>query len=113
MGWTPQPITFYVDGQQPFQPATPADMNKPMYMLLNLAVGGTWPGSPDGTTKWSTANYKIDYVRAYSYDATSIAAPVVTLSNAINPADLSSSFTAPSTGPGTAAVYSAQQMNIA
>src|SRR5205814_867459 len=33
-------------------------------------------------------------------------------SNAMNPADLSSSFMAPSTGPGTATVYSAQQMNI-
>ena len=51
-------------------------------------------------------------MRAYSYDPTSIAAPVVTLSNAMNPADLSSSFMAPSTGPGTAATYSAQQMNI-
>ena len=112
MAWTPQTITFYVDGQQTYQTATPADMNKPMYMLLNLAVGGTWPGSPDGTTNWSTADYKIDYVRAYSYDPASIAAPVVTLSNAMNPADLSSSFAAPPTGPGTAAVYSAQQMNI-
>jgi beta-glucanase (GH16 family) len=113
MAWTPQTITFYVDGQQTFQTATPADMNKPMYMLLNLAVGGTWPGSPDGTTNWSTADYKIDYVRAYSYDPTSIAAPVVTLSNAVNPADLTSSFIAPATGPSTAAIYSAQQMNIA
>jgi len=41
MAWTPQTITFYVDGQQTWQTATPADMNKPMYLLLNLAVGGT------------------------------------------------------------------------
>ena len=36
MAWTPQTITFYVDGQQTYQTATPADMNKPMYMLLKI-----------------------------------------------------------------------------
>jgi beta-glucanase (GH16 family) len=45
---------------------TPPDMNKPMYMLLNLAVGGAWPGNPDDTTGWP-ARYSIDYVRAYRF----------------------------------------------
>ena len=34
----------------------PADgvwvFNQPMYAILNLAVGGTWPGPPDETTPW-------------------------------------------------------------
>jgi beta-glucanase (GH16 family) len=68
MNWTASTITFYVDGQQIFQTATPADDKQPMYMLLNLAVGGTWPGSPDATTDFSTAQMKVDYVHVYSSD---------------------------------------------
>ncbi len=36
-----------------------------MYMLANLAVGGEWAGSPDGTTAFP-ATLQIDYIRAYS-----------------------------------------------
>jgi beta-glucanase (GH16 family) len=36
----------------------PADgtwvFNQPIYTILNLAVGGTWPGPPDATTPWPT-----------------------------------------------------------
>jgi hypothetical protein len=51
----------------PRQPqiATPADMNTPMYMLINLAVGGDFPGWPDATTQFP-ANFNIDYVHVYS-----------------------------------------------
>lgn len=66
--WTPDTITFYIDGQQVFQEATPSDFHKPMYLLANLAVGGSWPGSPDSTTPWP-AQMKIDYIRVYSNDA--------------------------------------------
>jgi len=31
---------------------------------MNLAVGGNWPGSPDGSTEFPAA-YQIDYVRAW------------------------------------------------
>ena len=50
--WTSQDITFYVDGQARFSTPTPADYNQPMYMLMDLAVGGNWPGSPNSTTNW-------------------------------------------------------------
>jgi hypothetical protein len=40
------------------------DFNRPAYMLLNLAVGGEWPGSPDSTTPFP-AKMTIDWVRAY------------------------------------------------
>jgi beta-glucanase (GH16 family) len=42
--WEKDYITWYFDGQAVYRVATPADMNQPMYMLLNLAVGGYWPG---------------------------------------------------------------------
>jgi beta-glucanase (GH16 family) len=58
--WTPTQLTWYVDGQEVFQTATPSDMNKPMYMIVNMAVGG-WSGTPD----WTAADMYVDYVRAY------------------------------------------------
>ena len=73
--WTSQALTFYVDGKAMWSTPTPADMNTPMYMLMNLAVGGNWPGSPNSTTNWSQANMKVDYVRAYSLSNTAMAAP--------------------------------------
>jgi beta-glucanase (GH16 family) len=73
--WTSQAITFYVDGQKMFSTPTPADYNQPMYMLMDLAVGGTWPGSPNSSTNWAKANLNVDYVRAYSLSNTAMAAP--------------------------------------
>jgi Ca2+-binding RTX toxin-like protein len=46
-----------------------------MYMLMNLAVGGSWPGSPNSSTNWAQANMNVDYVRAYSLSNTAMAAP--------------------------------------
>jgi serralysin len=63
--WTPQTLTYYVDGSAVWQTATPSDMNSPLHMIVNLAVGGNWPGSPDATTPFP-ANMQIDYVRAYA-----------------------------------------------
>ena len=49
--WDPSKIVWYVDGVQRFR----MDNNtpqEPMFMLINLAVGGHWPGNPDATTKF-------------------------------------------------------------
>jgi beta-glucanase (GH16 family) len=62
--WERDYLTYYIDGVQVAQLRTPSDMNKPMYMLANLAVGGNWVGSADG----STGQMNIDYIRAYSKD---------------------------------------------
>ena len=37
--------------------------DQPQYLLLNLAVGGNWPGAPDATTP-TTATLLVDWVRA-------------------------------------------------
>ena len=63
--WEPDTITWYYDGQPTFQAATPADLNKPMYMIANLAVGGAWAGNPDASTP-VPAQMTIDYIRAYA-----------------------------------------------
>jgi beta-glucanase (GH16 family) len=39
----------------------------PFFLLLNVAVGGRWPGSPDATTDLPQA-LKVDYVRVYAED---------------------------------------------
>ncbi|MCP8937229.1 family 16 glycosylhydrolase [Alsobacter sp. SYSU M60028] len=62
--WQPDFITFYVDGQKTGAVATPDSLKVPMYLIANLALGGTWPGSPDATTPWP-ATMKIDYIRVW------------------------------------------------
>ncbi|MDB5476917.1 MAG: endo,3,4-beta-glycanase, C-terminal secretion signal protein, partial [Phenylobacterium sp.] len=61
--WTPSDLVWYVDGVEVFHTATPADMNKPMYMIANLALGG-WAGAIDPTQM--PEEMRIDYIRAYS-----------------------------------------------
>jgi beta-glucanase (GH16 family) len=48
--WTKTHLTWYLDEVPVYQVPTPPDLNQPMYLLVNLAVGGTMPGSPDATT---------------------------------------------------------------
>jgi beta-glucanase (GH16 family) len=64
LAWTPATITWYLDGRRVAQAETPPDMHQPMYMLANLAVGGTMPGRPAAATPFP-AEFRIDYVRAY------------------------------------------------
>ncbi|MFI8243965.1 ricin-type beta-trefoil lectin domain protein [Streptomyces sp. NPDC085866] len=56
--WAPDSITWSVDGNV-YQRRTPADLggktwvfDKPFFLILNLAVGGYWPGDPDGSTQF-------------------------------------------------------------
>ncbi len=69
--WRPNEIRWFVDGRQYFQ-LTPADLpagkkwvfDHPFFLLLNLAVGGAWPGDPDASTTFPQ-QMVVDYVRAY------------------------------------------------
>jgi beta-glucanase (GH16 family) len=67
--WTPDSINWFVDDQLystknadsvshwlPFQ--------EKFYVILNLAVGGNWPGSPDETTVFPQT-MEVEYVRVY------------------------------------------------
>ena len=63
--WTPESVNWYRDGQWKASHPTPKDFTRPVHFLLNLAVGGSWPGSPDATTEFP-ARYNIDYVRAWT-----------------------------------------------
>ena len=63
--WQPDKITWYFDGKEMKQQATPADMNKPMYMLIDTMTGtaDSWIGAPQPGT---TSQMQIDYIRAYA-----------------------------------------------
>lgn len=43
----------------------PAPFDQPFAMILNLAVGGEWPGPPDATTTFP-ATMAVDYVRVFA-----------------------------------------------
>ncbi|MCF3641835.1 family 16 glycosylhydrolase [Rhizobium sp. TRM95111] len=64
--WTPEKIVWYFDDVAVASADTPDDMHDPMYMIVNLAVGGT-AGVPDDGLE-DGAELKIDYIRAYSLD---------------------------------------------
>lgn len=71
--WAPGAITWYVDGVE-YSRRTPADtggdpwvFDDPFFLLLNLAVGGDWPGPPDESTPLP-ARMLVDHVRAYAWD---------------------------------------------
>ena len=66
--WDKYEVKGIIDSTQYFI----ADISKPQssefhenfYILLNLAVGGNWPGSPDDSTTWPQT-MEVDYVRVY------------------------------------------------
>ena len=69
--WGPAFVKFLVDGV-PYQKVTPDSLppgttwvfDKPFYLLLNLAVGGNWPGNPDSSTVFPQVML-VDYVRVW------------------------------------------------
>ncbi|PDT81404.1 family 16 glycosylhydrolase [Sinorhizobium sp. BJ1] len=65
--WTEDEIVWYFDDAAIARADTPSDMHDPMYMLVNLAVGGIAGTPSDGLVDGS--QMKIDYIKAYQLDA--------------------------------------------
>jgi len=69
--WAPNEIRWFVDAMEVFK-MSPAQIpagtqwvyDHPFFMILNLAVGGGWPGFPDDTTVFPQ-QLLVDYVRVY------------------------------------------------
>src|SRR5258708_3918275 len=69
--WEPNVMRFYVDGLL-YKTRTPSDLpagkawvfDHPFFIILNVAVGGYWPGYPDTTTVFPQ-QMLVDYVRVY------------------------------------------------
>ncbi len=61
--WNTSSLTWYIDGRQTCRVVNIIP-ETPMYLLLDAAVGGDWPGSPDLSTVFPQSTV-IDYVRVY------------------------------------------------
>ena len=66
--WTANSIIWYIDDEQfhiiDTTPSGLSEFQEEFHLLINLAVGGNWPGSPDATTLFS--QYLIvDYIRVF------------------------------------------------
>jgi len=61
--WNANYIHWYVDGV--LTQTQPNYINKPMYVMFNLAVGGSWPGAPNANTVFPGA-MQVEYLRVYS-----------------------------------------------
>ncbi|RPG80697.1 MAG: glycosyl hydrolase family protein [Crocinitomicaceae bacterium TMED114] len=68
--WTPSGITWLLD-DQPFYSvdnavtgSQPYPFDNPFFFILNIAVGGQWPGYPDATTAFPQF-MAVDYVRVF------------------------------------------------
>ncbi|MGN0464950.1 MAG: Ig-like domain-containing protein [Lachnospiraceae bacterium] len=80
--WEPGSIKWYIDDklfheENDWYSTTvgqgtvsyPAPFDQPFYMILNLAVGGSWVGYPDETTDFENQAFVVDWVRAYQKDS--------------------------------------------
>ncbi|WP_418303224.1 RICIN domain-containing protein [Paenibacillus yonginensis] len=80
--WDPNYIRWFVDGNQfnEFYIANGTgnteEFQKPFFILLNLAVGGNWPGSPNNSTPFPS-QMLVDYVRVYQQSSTPSPSPIV------------------------------------
>ena len=78
MIWKPGSVSYYVDDPlTPYATFTPASLNglpganwpfdggQSNFFILNLAIGGDWPGPPNNTTPFPS-EMLVDYVRIYT-----------------------------------------------
>jgi beta-glucanase (GH16 family) len=72
--WEPNALRFYVDrdlyvsrSRSDLRPGWKWVFDHPFFLLLNLAVGGDWPGNPDATSVFPQTML-VDYVRVYQYE---------------------------------------------
>jgi beta-glucanase (GH16 family)/spore coat protein CotH len=66
--WNSESITWFLDGvefaSQQITSSDRTEFHEDFFLLLNLAVGGQWPGYPDGSTTFPQ-QMQVDYVRVY------------------------------------------------
>ncbi len=81
--WDPSGVSFSVDGNV-YERHTPADTNgnpwvfdHPFFILLNVAVGGSFPGSPDSSTSFPQ-QMVVDYVHVYAQGSSSTRTGAIT-----------------------------------
>ena len=74
--WTETEFNWYIDDVQFARVSNwytpghdyPSPFDKRFHILLNVAVGGNWPGSPDATTTFPQ-RMEVDYVRVFESES--------------------------------------------
>jgi beta-glucanase (GH16 family) len=100
--WRTNQIKWFVDDAHYFT-VTPASVpgdwvfNAPQFLILNVAVGGNWPGYPDATTVFPQ-RLLVDYVRVYSIS--NVPVPPPTNSGVLLNGSFESGLLAPWIGKG-------------
>ena len=86
MDWTPENVTTYIDGQQIWKMRINLDQcvscdefHKPHFVILNVAVGGTYTGifNSDQITAETPAEMLVDYVRIFDNGYTELGGSAV------------------------------------
>lgn len=72
--WDPERIAWTYDGVVVAEAETPSDMHEPMYMLVNLGLGG-FTGTPQQSAIDAGLAMKVDYIRAYGFDGEELPEP--------------------------------------
>ncbi|HVN58680.1 MAG TPA: glycoside hydrolase family 16 protein [Bacteroidales bacterium] len=68
--WTPDSVRWLLDGKRYYAFSIKDSVNntspfhRPQHLLLNLAIGGDWPGDPDSTTVFPDTVF-VDWVRVH------------------------------------------------
>jgi beta-glucanase (GH16 family) len=68
--WSSGTVAFYVDDalyetqNESDMPGGTWEFDHAFFLVMNVAVGGQWPGSPDGTTTFPQT-MKVDWIRVY------------------------------------------------
>lgn len=75
--WDATSIKWTIDGNvfhtENITGAAKTEFHQPFYLLLNVAVGGDWPGSPDASTVFPQKMY-VEYVRVYQQSTCTVPA---------------------------------------
>lgn len=101
--WTPDAITWFMDGTQYYETnigsgsVSKEEFHEPFFLLLNLAIGGNWPGNPNPSTIFP-ATMMVDYVRVYQE------------SNGMEDAEMSSVTVSPNPATETISISSENEL---
>lgn len=76
--WSPGTVAFYVDDvlyETQTQASVPGggtwEFDHPFFLVMNVAVGGQWPGQPNATTQFPQT-MKVDWIRVYQKDTSDL-----------------------------------------
>jgi beta-glucanase (GH16 family) len=67
LDWSPGKLVFFLDGREVWTLESEHVPDEPMYLVMNLAVGGDFPGDPDQTTEFPSV-FSIDRVWIRSHE---------------------------------------------